>query len=379
MGSLYRPKLKSGRPSTIWWVKYYVNGRPVRESTGMEKETAARRFLKEREGRVATGQPVLPRADKIRYQDTASDLRAYYRTTGRRDLVEAEKRLTHLDRFFASWRVAAIDPPAVTAYVERRQQEGAANGTINRELGVLSKMLRLAYENGKLVRVPVIRKLREAEPRSGFFEEEQFKAVRRRLPADLQAAITVAYTYGWRMRSEVLALERRHLDLEAGTLHLDPAMTKNGKGRIVYLTPEVKTLLSAQVDRVKVLERKLGRIIPHIFPHFSGAKVRAAATRGPVIGEKRHDFRRTWLTACAEARVPGKLRHDFRRTAARNLIRRGVPERVAMTITGHLTRSVFDRYNIVSPADLQDAARRLSDGHVFGHVQGNRQQVLPRK
>src|SRR5437660_1413643 len=123
---------------------------------------------------------------------------------------------------FINWATqVAADPPAMAAYVERRQREGAANGTINRELGVLSKVLRLAYENGKLVRVPVIRKLREAEPRSGFFEEDQFKAVRRRLPADLQAAITVAYTYGWRIRSEVLALERRHLDLEAGTLHLD--------------------------------------------------------------------------------------------------------------------------------------------------------------
>jgi len=46
---------------------------------------------------------------------------------------------------------------------------------------------------------------------------------RQRLPVDLQAAIAVAYTFGWRMQSEVLALERRHLDLEAGTLRLDPA------------------------------------------------------------------------------------------------------------------------------------------------------------
>lgn len=228
-------------------------------------------------------------------------------------------------------------------------------------------MLRLAFRNNKLVRLPDLGdlKLKEADPRSGFFEADQFEWVRKRLPEDLQAAVAVAYTYGWRTQSEVLALELRHLDLDAGTLRLDPGMTKNGQGRVVYLTPELKALLGAQVARVKALEKKLKRIIPFLFPHLDG-------TAPQLLGTQKKDFRKAWLTACTAAGVPGKLRHDLRRTAARNLVRLGVPERVAMTVTGHLTRSVFERYNIVSPADLQEAARRLSQSPSRGLSEARR-------
>jgi hypothetical protein len=64
--------------------------------------------------------------------------------------------------------------------------------------------------------------------------------------------------------------------------------------------------------------------------------------------------------------LSGVLRHDLRRTATRNLIRSGVPEVVSIRITGHRTRAVFNRYNIVSPADLQEAARKMTDGTISG-------------
>jgi hypothetical protein len=174
------------RFSAVWWVKYYVNGKAVRESTETEKETEAKRFLKTKEGDAATGRPVLPRVDRTLYDEASADLRTHYKTTGDRDIVEAEKRLKHFDGFSRSWRISRIDPDDATRYIAARQAENAANGTINRDLAVLGRMLKLAYENGKLLRLPIIRKLKEAAPRSGFFERSQFEAVKRHLRPDLQ-------------------------------------------------------------------------------------------------------------------------------------------------------------------------------------------------
>ena len=108
MGQLYRRKKRDGKDAPIWWIKYYINGKPIRESTGITKETEAKRFLKEREGMVAIGQPLIPRADRIPYETIATELKAHYEATGERDLVEAETRLKPLGKFFRGYKIAPL-------------------------------------------------------------------------------------------------------------------------------------------------------------------------------------------------------------------------------------------------------------------------------
>jgi integrase len=342
MGHLYQR-------GNVWWIKYYVNGRPVRESTGTDKEKAARDVLKTREGRAAAGLPMPPRLDKVRYEELAADLRQHYKTTGSRDLEEAEKRLKHLDGFFRGWRVVSIGGAESMAYVAHRQAQDAANGTVNRELAVLTKMLRLAYENQKLMRLPVIRKLKEATPRAGFCEPDVFAAIRKRLPETHALAVAFCYALAWR-RNEVLGLEWRHVDLESGEVSLDADQSKTDEARKAYLPQDLLTNLRAHRQQVEAVQRRLGRVIPRVFVRL----------RGKLAGNPVGDFRKRWMKACKEAGVPGLLVHDLRRSDVRNMVRDGITEGVAMRISGHRTRSVFDRYNITSSKDLQEAALRLT-------------------
>lgn len=345
MGYLYRPKLRSGKPGRIWRAKWYENGKPVRVSTGATKRGDAKRFLELREGERAKGNSLPPRLDRITYDELAHDLREHYRTTGQRNIREVEFRLAHLDKFFRGRRAVSIGPSLITAYINHRQEQIVSNRTVNIELAVLKKMLNLAYRNGKLLRVPPFGMLKEAPPRQGFFERNQYEAILRNLPEDIKPVVTFAYLTGWRIPSEVLRLTWAQVDFKGGVVRLEPGMGKTGEPRTFPMFPELRALLEAQRSRTDALQREQSRIIPWVF-HRSGERIK--------------NFTSAWRTACRRAGVPGRIPHGFRRTAVRNSVRAGVPERVAMALSGHRSRSVFERYNIVSEGDLQEASRKLS-------------------
>jgi integrase len=330
-----------------WWVKWYKNGVPVRESAGKGVgEKAARALLRRREGDVERGVPVSPKVGRISVDEALAAVVTDYRVNGKRSLGSVRRRIAlHLEPFFRGRRMANVQTDDVQRYVDARQGEHASNATINRELAALKRAYSLCLRAGSLVARPYIAMLKEAPPRAGFFESDQVAAVRRFLPPVLQNVLTFAIETGWRTLSEVLPLEWRRVDFDAGTVRLDAGTTKNGAGRLVAFTRELRALLIAQRAACDAIQRERGIIVRYVFTHEDGRRIRC--------------FRKAWRTACRKAGIPDRLPHDCRRTAIRNLERAGVPRSVAMAMVGHKTESVYRRYDIVSESDLHDAAKRL--------------------
>lgn len=331
----------------IWWIRYYRDGRRFEESAKTTSYEKARTFLKDREGDVAKGVPFSPAMGRMKFDEAMTDIETEYAVNKRDSLDHLKRRIKlHLMPWFRGRRMTKITTADVNAYVQRRQGQKAAAATINRELAILKRAFTLAIRAGKLLPAhrPYIAMLAEDNIRTGFFEADQFTAVKGKLRPALQAVAEFAYLTGWRVHSEVLPLEWRHVDLKAGIVTLDPGSTKNGEGRTIYMTEALRTLLEAQKAASEALAKTREEITPRVF------------TRN---GRPIKTFYGAWRTACKSAGCPGKLLHDFRRTAVRNYVRASIPERVAMAMSGHKTRSVFDRYDIVSPNDLQAAAATL--------------------
>lgn len=345
LGTLYRPAYRIGgelRHSATWWCSYHSEGRRVAENTGKATKTDAERFLRDRIAERDAREPTIRHAGGLTFAAIAAMIRADYLANARRSLPWLERRLRHLGRFFEG-PAADITNDRVTAYVALRRAV-AKPSTVNRDLAALRRALNLAHRAGKLARVPHIPALIENNARRGFFEPAQFRAVLAHAPADIRTLLECYYVTGWR-KNELLSRERRHVDLKAGWLRLEPGETKNGRGRMFPLVPRLRRALEAQERGTVKLERLLGKRIPWLF-HRGGVRIK--------------DFRHAWNAARVAAGVPGRLLHDFRRTAVRNLERAGVSRSSAMAMVGHETEEIYRRYAIADEATLKEAGEKLA-------------------
>jgi integrase len=238
---IYRHK---GRPT--YWIKYKSAGQWQYESSHSTREADAVRLLRLREGDTAKGIPVTSQVGRLKYDEARDDLINYHKVNGR-DTKKLEGRIKkHLTPFFTGKKMTEITGAAINAYIAARLKDDAKPATINRELAWLKHMYSLANKAGKLMTRPHIALLRENNARQGFFEPEHLRDVLKHLPEELRPVVKFAYITGWRVKSEVLTREWRHVDLKAGEVRLEPGTTKNKEGRTFPFTTELRTLLEAQ-------------------------------------------------------------------------------------------------------------------------------------
>lgn len=326
------------RRGTVWWIQYYIRGSLVRETTGFTEKADAENLLKQRIGDAAAGRHVGPE------RATIADLCA---------LVIEDNELRRLrDAKHVAWRfkchiepalgrlcVSRFGPTQVRQYISQRRSAGASDASINRELAIVRRGFQLGYEaDPPLVhRPPVIHRLTEDNIRQGFLEPDAYEKLLVELPANLKALFVCGYHTGAR-KNELRRIEWPQVDLPGGLIRLSAGQTKTKRPRTLPIYGDMRRWLETQRETCPAC-------CPFV---FHGAQSR------PV-----DNHMNGWADACKRAGVPGLLFHDLRRSAVRNMKRAGVQDVEAMRISGHRTRSIFDRYNIVDESDLRLAAEKL--------------------
>lgn len=334
------------KESAVWWISFYHRGQEIRESSRSPEKKDAEKLLRQRLREIGADRMGLktfvgPSQDRVAIDELLDALEKYYELRGKK----SRQFLDHarpIREFFGDRRAIEVTEEAIERFISGRLSEGKAPATVNRETQILGQAFRLAVERRRLSAAPKIHRLPERNARQGFFERGEFEAVAEKLPDYLQDFARFGYLTGWR-KGEIASLTWADVDLAGRVIRLRPEESKNGKPRLVPLEGELWQIIERRWTARQILTPD-GVTLASLVFHRNGLPI--------------GDIRKAWASACKAAGAVGRLFHDLRRTAIRNMVRAGVPERVAMEISGHKTRSIFDRYNIVSENDLRQAVQK---------------------
>jgi integrase len=279
-----------------------------------------------------------------------SDMRLHARDPYSITRVELRAK-KHLIPYFKDTDFAAPLPKRVfEQYAEFRLKEGAKRATINRELAALRRALQLAVDHGILKHpIPKLRKLPEHNTRTGFVDDETYYAILRELPDHQKALWCFAYRLGIR-KGELLKIK---IDWVLPYWQTDE--------------PYIK-IPGFDTDGRRITKSGRPHTIPLYHPELRYFTERLLVSADPACpylfqyrGKPLRNIRTGFEEACRRAGHPDVIFHDTRRSAIKRMEDAGIPRREAMQISGHVTESVYKRYDIGSEAGAMQAGMRLRE------------------
>jgi integrase len=327
---------KRGR---IWHIAYCRNGHEFSESAKTEDERKARKKLAERLAESKKADFVGPSEKRLKLDDLAAAVEADYVRHNRRSLKTAKCCLNQVRKFFPHDTLLEISDKIEKYQDHRLNVCKAQRSTINRECAYLRRGFRLLQKAKRISAVPVIQMLEGENVREGFLGVADFAATLAEIRnEDTRDIVAFLYNCGWRS-GEAKKLEWSRVNTTDWVVSLPRKNSKNKKPRTLVLVGELK----------EIFERRLAKRLPEcpfVF-HRGGLPIKA--------------FREAFKSAARRAGLDGIVPHDMRRSGVRNLRRAGNDERECMEITGHRTRAIFDRYDIVDEDDQRRALERQEE------------------
>jgi integrase len=330
--------------SRFWYILYRTNSGQVRESSKSEVWKDADDLLRLRMAEAGLGQQPRQNLKGIKYEDIREAYIAKAREDGvkfftKEDGTEYLRGVPNLDAFFKGKRLVNIDESDLTRYKESRRKEHAADPTIRRELVTLRAM----WKRNKKARgiMPDFEMPADSKARTGFVDPDVFAKLFAALPEHLRPLIKFLYHTGCRVGAAKL-ITWDMVNPDATEIVLPGEITKNGE-------PLPLPLVGKGLNEISAMLKKMFRKDGPVFEPTNLRKEWASACHNLGLGVK------------AGWTYRGLTLHDLRRSAIRNLVRAGVREDVAMSISGHKTRATFSRYNITDSTDVRDALIKVGE------------------
>ncbi|HLG18380.1 MAG TPA: site-specific integrase [Bdellovibrionota bacterium] len=345
-----------------WFIDYYVNHKRYRESVGPGTKRDAEKALAKRKVQIKENRIF----DKKLHCDLTFEemAKGFIDSSKGRPGTRArnETSCKHLVAYFKARKIRDIQPSDVEAYKESRSQDTKRNGkpimvsTVNRELACMKAMFNHFIRDRKIDFNPV----RDVS----FFNEEHLQRDRVLTPEefdtlldaaspDLRPILELAYYTAMR-KGEILNLTWDKVDVRKGFIHLTPEDTKTSRKRDIPLNAHLVDLLTHKVRRLHC---------DYVFDF-----------RGKRLG----NFKTAFKNACRRAGIENFHFHDLRHTAITRWVKAGIPESAVMMVSGHRTRSVFDRYVNLKTEDVKELMERADSGGASNSALAQKGMLSPR-